>query len=120
MTRREGVQFKPTGLFTVTFNAKSLPSSLKIAFLNVRVEPYFPNPMQCMHCLRLGHTKRGCKKVNEKTACLNCGSNEDHLECFDLFVNCQGNHPSKSKKCERYLAEKEIIKIKNQAKHFFP
>lgn len=42
------------------------------------------------------------------------------IECFDLCVNCQGNHPSKSKKCERYLAEKEIIKIKIKQNISFP
>lgn len=35
-------------------------------------------------------------------------------------MNCQGNHPSKNRKCERYLAEKEIIKIKIQKNISFP
>lgn len=120
MTRRDGIHTKATGLFTVTFNAKSLPSSLKIAFLNVKVEAYFPNPMQCMHCLKLGHTKKGCKKLNEKAACLNCGSIDEHEECYEFCVNCKGNHSSKFRKCERFLAEKEIIKIKINKNISFP
>lgn len=120
MTRREGINVIPTGLFIITFNAKSIPRSIKIAFLNVNVETYFPNPMQCLHCLKLGHTKRGCKKIDENPACTKCGSHEEHTECSNFCINCHGDHPSKYKKCEKFLAEKEIIKIKTNKNISFP
>ena len=42
---REGVR-KPTGTFILTFSTPTLPKTLKIGYLHIRVEVYIPNPVR--------------------------------------------------------------------------
>ena len=60
----------PTNTFILTFNNSTLPSSIKIAWFNVAVEPYIPNPLRCFNCQRFGHHKDKCKC---KLVCARCG-----------------------------------------------
>ena len=43
---REGER-KPTGTFILTFNTPKPPKTLKIGYMQVRVEIYIPNPVRC-------------------------------------------------------------------------
>ena len=102
----------PTNTFILTFNNSTLPSSIKIAWFNVAVEPYIPNPLRCFNCQRFGHHKDKCKC---KLVCARCGG-ESHeadgctknINCF----NCKGEHFASAKTCPKWISEKEIQTIK--------
>ncbi|KAJ8049377.1 RNA-directed DNA polymerase from mobile element jockey [Holothuria leucospilota] len=103
---------KPTGTFILTFNTPTLPETLKIVYLQVRVEIYMPNPVRCFNCQRYGHFKSNCSRL---ATCEKCGQ-EGHVgetcEGSPRCVNCQGCHPANSKTCPKWVQEKQIQKIK--------
>ena len=110
----------PTNTFILTFNTPTLPSSLKIAWFNVSVEPYIPNPLRCFNCQRFGHHKDKCKC---KLVCARCGAEgheanscSDEIKCF----NCKGKHFAYAKSCPKWISEKEIQTIKYQQNLSYP
>ena len=54
--RRDGI-LKPTNTFVLTFNTPILPTVVKIGFIQVKVDVYIPNPLQCYNCQVFGHHK---------------------------------------------------------------
>ena len=46
---RDGIK-RETNTIVLTFNSAILPKSLKIGYLNVGVDLYIPNPLQCYSC----------------------------------------------------------------------
>ena len=108
---REGDR-KPTGTFILTFNTPNTPKTLKIGYLQVRVEIYIPNPVRCYNCQRYGHFKTNCSRP---AACEKCGQDGHTSETCEgppHCVNCQGCHPANSKTCPKWVEEKQIQKIK--------
>ena len=61
MVTREGKR-QPTGTHIVTFDSSTLPDTVKIACMNIHVEPYIPNPLRCFCCHKFGHSKTKCTK----------------------------------------------------------
>ncbi len=108
---RDGAK-QPTGTFILTFNSPTPPATVKVGYLQVKVDTYIPNPIRCFKCQRYGHFKSTCKRSE---ACEKCGK-EDHVvaDCKEALhcVNCDGSHPSNSKTCPKWIEEKEIQKIK--------
>ena len=108
---REGIK-QPTGTFIVTFNSPTLPSSLKVGYLQVKVDLYIPNPMRCFKCQRYGHYKTSCSRSE---ACMKCGKDDhsdEHCQGAAHCVNCEGNHPANAKTCPKWIEEKQIQRIK--------
>ena len=105
----------PTGTIILTFDTTKLPQEVKVGYLNVPVAVYVPNPMRCFQCQRFGHHQSNCK--NNKM-CAVCGkeSHGDEKSCTEPAhcINCNGDHPSFSKKCPKWVEEKEIQTIKCQ------
>ena len=104
---REG-KLQPTGTHIVTFDSSTLPESVKIACLNIPVEPYIPNPLRCYNCQKYGHSKTKCTK---KPICPKCGDDghqEANCTSPQKCVNCQGAHPAYSRQCPRWQMEKEV------------
>ena len=102
----------PTNTIFLTFNSPKLPTAIQVGYLNVKVEPYIPNPIRCFSCQKFGHLSKNC---NKPPACANCGSIEhDFNSCQQpsKCLNCDQEHPSSSKKCEKWILEKEIQKTK--------
>jgi hypothetical protein len=102
----------PTNTIFLTFNNPKLPTAIQVGYLNVKVEPYIPNPIRCFSCQKFGHLSKNCQKP---PACANCGSiGHDYNSCDNSSkcLNCEKDHPSSSKKCEKWLIEKEIQKTK--------
>ena len=87
-----------TPLHILHFNHYSLPKEIKIGFLNCKVEPFIPNPIQCKNCFKLGHTKKYC---NGNETCEICSSTtHDPSPCTKIeCVNCKHPHRSNNKKC---------------------
>ena len=57
---RDGVK-KSTNTIVLTFRTAILPKTLKFGYLNVGVDIYIPNPLQCYSCFRFGHHERKCR-----------------------------------------------------------
>lgn len=100
-----------TPLHILHFNQFSLPREIKIGFLNCKVEPFIPTPIQCKNCFKLGHTKKYC---NGNESCEICSSTTHEpspctkIEC----VNCKHPHRSNNKKCPVIQQRQEILRIK--------
>ena len=116
---RDGTK-QPTNTFILTFNVSTPPPSIKIAWFNVTVEPYIPNPLRCFNCQRFGHHKDKCKC---KLVCARCGG-EGHeadgctktIQCF----NCKGEHFASAKSCPKWISEKEIQTVKHTKNISYP
>ena len=108
---REGVR-KPTGTFILTFNTPKPPKTLKIGYMQVRVDIYIPNPVRCFNCQRYGHFKSNCNRPATCEKCGQEGHSGDTCEGSPRCVNCQGCHPANSKTCQKWVEEKQIQKIK--------
>lgn len=104
--------FFDSGLFILTFNGNIPPRNIKVAYLSIPVSTYYPNPRQCNHCFKLGHTTKQCKNSNLEKACVRCGSVAAHDDCEFTCVNCKESHSNKYKGCNEYKKEKAIIKLK--------
>ena len=104
---------RKTGLVILTFRLAHLPKKLKAGFLYCTVWPYVPNPIRCYKCQKFGHLSGFCS--SRDTICGTCGEKEhEGTGCLNTpcCVNCKGEHPSNSRDCPIWKAEKDIQKIK--------
>ena len=93
----------------ITFTSSTLPDSVNIGFLKLRVKKLKSRPSQCFKCFDYGHTEFKCQN---KPKCYIC-SKEHNLEgqclanryCF----HCSGEHSPNSKICPRYRFEQDIL-----------
>ena len=110
---------KPTNTFIVTFKGSDVPSSLKIGYMNIRVDAYIPNPLRCFKCQEYGHGSAKCKG---KERCSRCGQGHPVTECNEkpFCVHCSTDHSASDKTCPRYKKEKEILYIKHKENISFP
>ncbi|KAI8115084.1 hypothetical protein CVS40_12656 [Lucilia cuprina] len=100
-----------TPLHILHFDQYRLPKEIKIGFLNCKVDPYIPTPIQCKKCFKLGHTKKYC---NGNETCEICSSTiHDPTPCTKLeCVNCKHPHRANNKKCPVIQYRQEILKQK--------
>lgn len=122
ITSRNSGTPKVLPLFFATFHGDTLPTYVTIGFERCRVEPFIPDPLRCFKCQGFGHHKNSCRK-NE--ICSTCAS-PDHTSNRETpctksaqCANCNGNHPSYSKKCPIYVQEKQVqeIRVKNNVSY---
>ena len=102
----------PTNTYILTFNTTTLPTSLKVGYLNIKVDLFIQNPLRCFRCQRFGHHKNNC---TAEPSCVQCGQQgHEGPQCTStaLCVNCKGTHPANSKDCTKWKTEKNIQKIK--------
>lgn len=118
--RRDGNE-KPTKHIILTFNATTLPDSVKAGYLNCKVRPFIPNPRRCFHCQRFGHSSQTCRG---KPTCAKCGGVTPHPTepCDAAFhcVNCGGSHPAYSRACPTWRKEKDVIALKVKENITYP
>jgi len=117
---RDGTK-KATGTFILTFGGTTLPKTVKVAYINVAVDPYIPSPMRCFKCQKFGHTKFNCRHTD---TCARCGSNEhyDDRQCDRpaRCVNCGGDHCAFDKTCAKWIMEKQIQTVRYSRNISFP
>ena len=121
---RDGIR-RETNTIVLTFNSAILPKSLKIGYLNVGVDLYIPNPLQCYNCFKYGHHERKCNKNTSKALCKHCGevaNTHDSTSCKNTVkcANCGGEHVATSRTCPVWKREKEIVTIKYRESLSFP
>ena len=119
--RREGDNFTNTGTMILTFANFALPEKVSIGWTTYDVREYIPNPRRCFKCQRYGHGSKACHSQDDR--CANCGE-FGHMDrdCSNPTncCNCEGDHPSYSKKCQTYLMEKEILTVMTKEKILYP
>jgi hypothetical protein len=105
----------PTGLVLLTFDLFKLPPKIKVAWYEKEVRAYYPNPMRCKSCQKLGHTTKRC---NSSPICGTCNLPPHNPEnCTRIMcANCLQQHPASAKICPMYNMMKEILKIKTRDK----
>lgn len=104
-----------SGSFALTFLSKMRPDMIRISFLNLHVYPLLQKPMQCNHCMLIGHTMKKCKASHE-TYCKTCfhrTPNDQTHDCIEVCKNCRGSHFSNVKTCPVYIKEKMILQLKS-------
>ena len=115
VTVRKGSDRVPTNTYFVTFALSTLPESIKVGYLRVKVSLYVPSPIRCFQCNRFGHLSKFCK--NEKT-CARCAKTAHEGECASsaVCVNCKGGHSASSKECPVWKVEAEIQRVRVEKK----
>ena len=108
--RRDGI-IKPTNTFVFTFNSPNLPTVVKIGFIQVNVDVYISIPLRCYNCQVFGHHENKCGRHS-----VNCNCVEpEHCGPFGMCdkpakcVNCSGDRPVNSKRCQQWEKEKNNI-----------
>ena len=105
---------RDTNTYILTFASPNLPSSIKIGFLNVKVDVYVPNPLRCFKCQRYGHHESKCPNLPVCPKCSFEGHDHNVDTCNNPLhcPNCKSNHSSSSRDCLRWKDEKEILSLK--------
>lgn len=115
ITKKEGDKFVPTGAAILTFDLVKCPKKTKIGWQRVTVKNYIPNPMRCVKCQKLGHTKNRCHAMEK---CRECAYPPPHDSCSRKYcVNCEiDTHTSYDSECPSYWKYKSVnnIRIKNR------
>ena len=112
--RRDGDTKLMNTYVLITFNSPTLPTVVKIGFMQVKVDVYIPNPLRCYSCQVFGHHENKCGR---HPVCCNCGEPEHYgpsgvCDKPAKCVNCSGDHPANSKQCPQWEKGKKILKIK--------
>ena len=111
--KRQRDQHIPTDTFIITFQSANLPQSIKIGYLNVKVQIYIPNPRRCFNCQQYGHGKNTCQ---QETACAKCSKQghtyDDCEENTEKCIHCHQEHASTSRNCPMWKLEKLILERK--------
>ena len=91
-----------TNTYILTFNKSTTPTSIRIGYINAKIETYIPNPLRCQ---KYGHPKDKCTRP---PICAKWGNpNHTELECKNPFnwINCTGEHPAYSWECVMWKKE---------------
>lgn len=92
----------------LTFQGNKLPRFVELDQLIIPVFVQLESVRQCQRCWRYGHSKNGCRAINE--ICGKCGekSHDSSSVCIENCVNCKQPHSANSKICQVFLNRKNI------------
>lgn len=103
-----------SNMILLTFFGSTLPDSVHIGPLYLRVKSFVDRPLQCYSCYVYGHGKKFC---TEHPRCGNCSALDTHstAECeADAYCfYCQDGHQLRSRQCPRYQLEQDILQLAN-------
>lgn len=81
-----------TGSVILEFNLQEIPDKFIVDMIVVPVTRLSSRPMQCLHCMVIGHTHHKCKKLNVKL-CKTCFHLHSEANfCTNSCKNCKKNH----------------------------
>ena len=118
MTVMRDGQRRNTNTLVLTFGQPSHPTSVKCAYLNIKV--FIQNPLRCYKCQRFGHHKLNCRR---NATCARCGEGYEDSSCSqpEKCLNCQDSHSAYSKGCPIWKKmEKQIQYLKVTNSVYFP
>ena len=69
-----------TNTYILTFNKPTTPTSIRIGYIDTKIESYIPNPLRCQKCR---HPKDKCTR---SLICAKCG-NSNHTELESLLLH---------------------------------
>ena len=122
MKRRVNGVLKDTHRHIITFNKPDLPQVIKLTdWHHELIDLYIPNPMRCMNCKRLGHTKKWCRRTSP--TCSKCAEEHDPaLGCNKPLrcVNCSEEHNALERKCPFYQFKCEVLATQTRKRVSFP
>ena len=94
-----------TNTYILIFNKPTTSISIRIGYIDTKIETYMLNPLRWQKCQKYGHTKDKCTRPS---ICAKCGnSKHTELESKNPFncINCTGEHPAYSRECEMWKKE---------------
>lgn len=113
-----------TGVMCISFESFTPPKRINLAFETTEVRQWFPNPIRCRKCNKLGHLDLEDKPCRSGKTCPKCAAqiqeNSQHhctendfkcINCEDRFPN---EHAANSPTCPSYKEKKDILIIKTQ------
>ncbi|XP_069179977.1 uncharacterized protein [Procambarus clarkii] len=117
-----GRRRQPLRVVKITFDGRTLPSSVILAGARCSVQEYIPSPRLCNKCWRFGHGALRCSGT--VSLCPLCGS-EGHSksECTSpqaRCLNCGEAHPTFSRACVHYKLEAAVLNLKHRERLSFP
>lgn len=101
-----------TGKIILTFETTNLPERIRVGMEVIKVEKFYPNPIQCARCLTFDHHVSQCRE--QQTFCGKCGDGHAEDKCAATKMNCRnckGDHHAKSRMCPKFAVEAQIIKV---------
>ena len=115
---RKDKELVPTNTIFLTFCTPTLPQSIKVGYLNVRVTLYVPSPLRCFKCQKFGHVRDRCPG---EEACGTCAQAAHEGPCQNpaCCVNCGAAHASSSRNCPTWKTEEAIQRVKTEKKISF-
>lgn len=116
---RDG-QKKRTNTCIVTFGSPTIPTTLKIGYLKVTVDKFYPSPLRCFSCQRFGHHRAACKHAAVCALCSLPHHGQSPCEGPKLCANCKGEHAAFDKTCPRWQLETAIVKARIDGNLSFP
>ena len=110
---------RDTNTYILTFASPNLPSSIKIGFLNVKVDVYVPNSLRCFSCQRYCHHESKCPNLPVCPKCSFEGHDQNVDTCNNPLhcPNCKSNPTPAKDSCPtcELLAKKLLEKFPDMA-----
>ena len=135
MERKQDGSVSRNGLLKLKFAGCLLPRAVKIGNWRFTVRPFYPKPLVCFRCLKVGHKIERCRQVQR--VCFDCGGDkfEDveaskrtgkltflHHAC-DLKPSCpncpaglNGHRPNSKEHCGVFKEELKKVKFEVDCK----
>lgn len=104
----------PSKLVELKFLSPRLPDKLNIFKVIHEISPSIRSPVQCLRCLRFGHTRKFCRS---KERCSHCGEFNHSLDtCMNLTsppkcFNCKLDHVASDRSCSEWSTQRDIKRI---------
>ena len=97
----------------LTFTSNFIPDMIYIDHSRIKVKKFYRRPTQCFKCFEYGHGHDKCKNTRK---CSHCSGEHEPVEnCTNAshcFL-CEGDHSPKSRNCQRYKFEQEVLDVAN-------
>lgn len=114
-TRQNDGSLLPSKLVELKFLSSTLPTRLSVFKVYMTVSPSIRSPVQCLNCLRFGHTSRFCRSGPRCSHCADTTHNVQTCPTADSTAPCcfycKGEHLSTSRECPEWNKQKKIKKI---------
>ena len=109
---------KPTNTFVFTFSTPALPSTVKIGFVQAKVDVYILNPLRCYQCQIFGNHEHKCGR---QAVCANCGMPEHcpsgQCQRPARCANCSGDHPATCDANNKFIIFSDSLSVLKAMNH---